>query len=123
MAEGGGARCKLRTATQTRPKAIAFRLRCVGKKTAVLALRGAHAADRAAIDAGGGYTGEKAAVKTRVLCLESKVIGVLNRLGFVGCHGANDTRTLILNQPFSDISLSHVAAYNPQYQSTMQIFQ
>src|ERR1035437_96289 len=123
MAEGRGARCKLRTATQARPKAIPFRLRRVGKKTAVLALRGAHPADRAAIDAGGGYTGEKAAVKTRVLCLESKVAGVINRLGFVGCHVANDTRILILNQPFSDISLSHVAAYNPVRQSIVQIFQ
>jgi len=69
--------CQLGAAAQAGPKPRVFRLRRVLEEAAVLAPRCAHAADRAAVDAGGRDGREELPVKARVVRAQRAVAGVV----------------------------------------------
>ena len=96
-------RSQLGPAAQAGSKAGTFGLRGVGKEATVLASRCLHAADRAAIDAGGGHANEKRAVKTRIVRSHGAVAGVGVEGGGGRGHGRNDRFRRRENSPFSDM--------------------
>ena len=89
-------RCQLRAAAQAGPKAGALGLGGQAEEAAVLALGGFHPAHRAAVNAGGGDAGEKAAVKARIPGLEGEVAGIGGVCDGSGFHGGNDTQCVRL---------------------------
>jgi hypothetical protein len=69
------------------------------KKPAILPLGYLHPAHRAAVDAGGGNAGKKAAVKARVAAKHRVVVSVSR----IERHAGNDTRMAGNYSPFSDM--------------------
>ena len=110
-----GLRRQLRPAAQAGAEARAFGLRRVGEEAAVLAPRGLHAADRAAVDAGGGHAGEERAVEARVVRLQGAVAGVGVERGGGRVHGGHDRPAARADSPFSDMPIR--AARWPYLQS------
>src|SRR3954469_19225648 len=98
-------RRQLGPAAQAGTEAGILGLRRMVEETAVLALGRFHAADRPAINAGGGHAGEEAAVKTRVPRLQGEVAVVVGERGVFAVHGRNDTPQAGFDWPFSDMSL------------------